>query len=737
MVALSAQKVETNALNWSGKYSMSYLILKSNMHKKTRLSAAIPVVAAICTIVSCQEAQKSKYDEGLTPEESIKKFELKEGFAIEAFATEPYVQSPVDMVMDENGNVYVVEMGDYPWQADTINPKGLIKFLKDTDGDGKIDTSVVFADKLPSATSIMPWKGGLLVAAAPEVFYLKDTTGDYKADIKEVVFTGFFDRNSEAQITSFRFGIDNWIYANNNGQAGSVSRTDNPAAGKISVGGGDFRFRMDNNKFETESGNGQFGLALDDWGNRFFSQNTLYIQQAPIAGRYLKRHPYLTSTRGSVKIYEDDVMFQRTPPPYWRAERSARRQRNYDSLGLDRVEWPEGHFTGASGGTYYGGDAFPEEYYGSIFTAEVAGNLVHRTVLKTNPGKAEFEATRGKGEEKAEFLASTDSWFRPTVLYTAPDGYLYLVDMYMQHIETPVSIPDDLKADMDFEKGSDMGRIYRIYPKNGEKRDLKNVNLGSKTTAELVTYLSHPNSWWRLTAQRLILERQDKSILPALKEQFATHEDPRARLHSLYAIDGLGGMDASLAKAALKDPVAGVRVHGAILSERFSQNLPDLIELAKDADDRVALQAALSLGQFQGAQVQESLAAILTKYSSQPLYRTAVLSSNVGSSLAFVNYLAKQSFFGSKEGSNNFLEDAAFAIGARGNLSELSSLLSAVPSFEASSQKAIAAGLEKGFKKAPAATKKSASLVKALESASAKAADDAKAGFTKIQEALK
>lgn len=702
------------------------------MNKNTRLYTALPVAATLITMVSCQEPPR--YPEGLSVEDALKKFELKEGFSIEPFATEPHVQSPVDMVMDENGNVYVVEMGDYPWQADTLNPKGLIKFLKDTDGDGKIDSSVVFADNLPSATSIFPWKGGLLVAAAPEVFYLKDTTGDHKADIKEVIFTGFFDRNSEAQITSFRFGVDNWIYANNNGQAGTVSRTSNPAAGKLSVGGGDFRFRLDNDKFETESGNGQFGLAIDDWGNRFFSQNTLYIQQAPIAGRYLKRHAYLPSTRGSVKIYEDDVMFQKTPPPYWRAERSRRRQHNYDSLGLDRVEWPEGHFTGASGGTYYGGDAFPEEYQGSIFTGEVAGNLVHRTVLKKNPGKAEFEATRGNGEENREFLASTDSWFRPTTLYSGPDGYLYLVDMYMQHIETPVSIPDDLKEDMDFAKGSDKGRIYRIFPADGAKRDLKNVNLGSKTTTELVEYLGHPNQWWRLTAQRLILERQDKSILPALKEQFAAHQDPRGRLHTLYAIDGLGGLDASLAKAALKDASEGVRIHGAILSERFAQNLPDLLELANDKDDRVALQAALSLGQFQGAKVQEALAGILERYASQPLYRTAVLSSNTGSSLEFVNLLAKKSFFSDNEDRNKFLEDAAYVITARGNAAELTALLGSAGNYGVSSQKAIIDGTGKGLKKAPDALKKSPSLAKAIESSAAKVDATVKAAVEKLKE---
>ncbi|MFA7474047.1 MAG: dehydrogenase, partial [Spirosomataceae bacterium] len=177
------------------------------MDKKFRFSTTFPLAATMLAMASCQEPPK--YPDGLSVEESLKKFELVEGFAIEPFATEPHVQSPVDMVIDENGGIYVVEMADYPWQADTLNPRGIIKFLKDTDGDGKIDADFVFADGLPSATSVMPWKGGIIVAAAPNIYYLKDTTGDHKADIKETLFTGFFDRNSEAQITSFRFGVDN------------------------------------------------------------------------------------------------------------------------------------------------------------------------------------------------------------------------------------------------------------------------------------------------------------------------------------------------------------------------------------------------------------------------------------------------------------------------------------------------------------------------------------------------
>ena len=317
--------------------------------------------------------------------------------------------------------------------------KGRIRVLKDINHDGTIDTAIVFAENLPSATSMLPWKGGLIVTAAPDILYLKDTTGDFHADTREVLFTGFFANNSEAQITSLRFGVDNWIYANNNGQDGEIHFVKDPAAPALKVGGGDFRFRLDRGLFEKEAGAGQFGMTMDDWGHRFFTQNTLHIQQAPIHWKYLHRHNFLPSDNSEVNISDHDpVMFQKTPPPYWRQERTNRRQKEFDSLKLDRKEYAEKHFTGSSGGTFYLSDVFPEEFYGSVFTGDVAGNLVHRDVL--SPGKVNpaFIAKRSEKEKDREFLASTDPWTRPANFTVGPDGYLYMVDMYRQHIEAPV-----------------------------------------------------------------------------------------------------------------------------------------------------------------------------------------------------------------------------------------------------------------------------------------------------------
>src|SRR5688500_3329095 len=236
---------------------------------------------------------------------------------------------------------------------------------------------------------------------------------------------------------------------------------------------------------------------MGEWGHRFFTQNTLHIQQAPIHWKYLNRHAFLPPGNSDVNISDHDLlMFQKTPPPYWRAERTKRRQAEFDKQKLDRKEYAEKHFTGASGSTFYLSDAFPEDYYGSVFTGDVAGNLVHRDVLSPGKDKPAFIAKRSEKEKDREFLASTDPWTRPANFTVGPDGYLYMVDMYRQHIEAPVSVPDDLRKDMDYSNGENYGRIYRILPKKETKKRTI-AGIGSRTSAELVALLADANQWLR------------------------------------------------------------------------------------------------------------------------------------------------------------------------------------------------------------------------------------------------
>ena len=227
-----------------------------------------------------------EYPEALTPEEALQSFQLKDGFRIEIFAAEPHVVDPVDLAFDAYGNAYAVEMLDYPYKPEKGKARSRIRYLQDTDNDGRVDHSVIFQDSLSEATSILPWEDGLLVCAAPDILYLKDTDGDQVADTRETLFTGFFENNSEAQITNLKFNIDNWIYASNHGNPGMVQFLRDPEKPEVSIRGTDFRFRLDQGLFEPAAGSTQFGQAIDTWGQRFSTQNTIHISQVVIPWRY-------------------------------------------------------------------------------------------------------------------------------------------------------------------------------------------------------------------------------------------------------------------------------------------------------------------------------------------------------------------------------------------------------------------------------------------------------------------
>jgi len=696
----------------------------------------------ICTLTWFGCVKKSHYTEALSPNEEMKHFELDSSFKVELFASEPNVLSPVDLAWDEEGNIYVIEMGDYPENGKAVKGKGRIRVLKDNNHDGIIDTSVVFANNLPSATSMLAWKGGLIVTAAPDILYLKDTTGDLRADSREVLFTGFFANNSEAQITCLRFGVDNWIYANNNAQDGEVTFAKNPAAPKLNVGASDFRFRLDSGLFENESGWGQFGMTMDDYGHRFYTQNTYHIQQSPIRWRYLHRHKFLPPFDVDINISDHDPLtFQKTPPPYWRKERTKRRQEEFDKQKLNNKEYADKHFTGSSGGTFYLSNAFPTEYYGSVFTGDVAGNLVHRDVLVPGKNSPAFIAKRSEKEKDREFLASTDPWTRPANFTVGPDGYLYMIDMYRQHIEAPSSIPDDLKAEMNYSNGENYGRIYRILPKKVTKEMTTAQDLHSKTSAELVSLLADPNQWLRQHSHMLLIQRQDRSVIPLLKTMFETHTDPRARIHSLYVLEGMGELNAPMVSKAMKDPEPGLREQAVILSEKYPQLLPQLLEMINDTSMQVVLQATLSLGEFVDSRVVQAFAKVIEQHLSDSLSRIAVLSSNEGSGPDLLKVLLDHGIFLKDTSSqkSTFIKDLCYVIGARNNEKELSDLIELLSHGEIKNNSvmkiACLEGLSKGLENAEDKNKNRQLILTALEKNLPEQNEEIKAAIKKVKQA--
>ena len=616
-------------------------------------SAIVLSIGSLLIIGGCATSPPDRYpSEPLSTQASIDSFQIAPGFRVEVFATEPQVYDPVDVAFDAYGRAYAVELRDFPYETDSTEGRSRIRLLEDTDGDGRVDTSAVFAEGLTEATSVLPWKGGVLVTAAPNILYLKDTDGDRRADQREVLFSGFYTDNIEAQITNLQFGLDNWIYASNAGNDGTIRFARRPGAKPISIRGGDFRFRLDQGRFEKAAGTGRFGQAFDDWGHRFVTQATIHVQQVVLPASYPSRKPSASSLEDEANISAHGRrMFQLTPPPYWRAVRTERRNERYRERGVERTEHAAGYFTGATGGTIYTGHTFPPAYRGNLFTADISGSLVHRDLLQ--PKGVTFAARRAPAEQDREFLASPDPWFRPANFDVGPDGHLYMVDMYRLHVESPISIPDDLVEEMDYTRGSKHGRIYRVVPTERSSTATERSStaassavastarpssdraapLGEATTQGLVQTLAHPNKWQRLTAQRLLIERQDASAIPELEDVVSRSDSPQARLHALYALEGLSALEPSLVAAVLDDPHAGVREHAVRLAERFTELAGLLTTMVEDPSPRVALQVALSLGAFSGERVVEALGEVAARHGHDPWFQRALSSSEVGASV--------------------------------------------------------------------------------------------------------
>ncbi len=623
-------------------------------------------------LFSCKE---QRYPDALSPDDALKALTVSEGYKVELFASEPFVYDPVTMEFDENGVCYVALMPDAPFAPKPGEEKGQIRVLLDLNEDGLVDSSVVFADKLSEATSLLPWKGGILVTAAPDILYLKDTNGDFKADIREKLFTGFFKNNYETQISNLQFSIDNWIYANNRGQEGDITYIPKPGDSSLNVRGGDFRFRLDKDKFENETGPGQFGQDIDFYGNRFITENSIPIQQMMIPWRYTHRHPYLSSTKSMKNISDHgDTMYQVSATPYWRRERTIKRNKEFQEKKLNRVEYERGRFTGSSGGTFYVGDKMPG-LYGNFFIGEVAGNLAHRDVLKDNNDSAYFIAQRDASDQNSEFIYSKDTWFRPVNFTTAPDGYFYMLDFYRQHIETPVSIPEELQKDMDFKKGTDKGRIYRIMPVNATYKFVK-PNLGKMSNVELAGQLSNGNEWYAITAHRLLVERQDKSIIPTIQNILNQSTSDKARLHALYVLEALNALNTGVVKKAMQDASPGVRRNAAILAERYPDCYNDLVALSKDPSAKVVLQSVLSLGEFKAKNNTPVFIDVLGRYGYDRNFQMAVLSTDAGSSPQFLKAVL-ESPVGANTSKpwNDFITDLCYVIGARNNKAQVKNLM--------------------------------------------------------------
>jgi putative membrane-bound dehydrogenase-like protein len=573
-------------------------------------------------------------------------FQGADGFRLDLLAAEPMTTDPIAMEYDEDGRAYVVEMSDYPYTDKTRDspfsektadlPIGRVRLLEDLDGDGKFDKSTIFAEDLSWPTGIAIWKGGVYVTATPDLWYLKDTDGDGKADARRKVFTGFQKVNVQAVINNLRMGLDHRIYGAGGSNGGSILRVADGEAKPRKMTSNDFWFNPHDEEFQLISGGARFGQAFDDWGNRFMCNIRNPVRHAVIDDRYLSRNRLLSAMspmQDAAEAGDTLAVYRTSPPEPWRVINAGRLAADPTGISPRSESVSAGYVTSTCGITIYRGAAYPAEHYGTAFLGEVAANLIHRQQLV--PDGLTFRALRI--DERVEFLTSTDNWFRPVNFVNAPDGTLHVLDMYRETIEHPWSIPDDIKGRLDLESGRDRGRIYRLTPPNFTP--MARPRPGNASTGELVAILEDPNSWWRDTAHRLIYERQDSSAVPLLRELLRkpVTESPTAvppvtalgRLHALWSLEGLNALSDDDLLVAFADVVPGIREHAIKLAESRIGTSDKLqarvLDLSRDPNLRVRCQAALVAGGLASTEAIAALATVARRDSNDPWVRTVIL----------------------------------------------------------------------------------------------------------------
>ena len=600
----------------------------------------------------------------LPPEQALKSFKVQPGFRIEVVAAEPLVHNPIQIAFDPEGRLWVVEMRGYMPDVEghgESNKVGSVVVLDDTDGDGRMDKRTVFLDGLVMPRALALARAGALVAEPPVLWFCQDTDGDGQCDRRTPVANDYATEadpkrgvraNQEHTSNGLLRNLDNWIY--------SASHT--------------ARFRDSGGAWQREATayRGQWGISQDDFGRLFYNSNEDPLRADFVPSQYVGRNPHYRGAAGvNVQLYDDKTV--------WPARVNPGVNRGYRT-GQLRPDGTLATFTAACAPLVYRGDNFPVEFQGNVFVCEPAGNLIKRYLLESQG--VGFKAKNAY--DQAEFLGSTDERFRPVNLNIGPDGCLYIVDLYHGILQHHLYITSYLRQqilDRGLEKHTDFGRIYRVV--NESKPAGPKPRLAQASAEELVKSLSHPNGWWRDTAQRLLVERNDSTAVAALKQLALSGASPLGRLHGLWTLEGLRQLDAATLTRAISDPNPKVRAAAMRISEPLLKNQPELVtELLKHAGDPAPdaqLQLAFTLGEINEPRVEEALAKISRQRADEIYVRDAVISGLAGRELEFLErLLADKDWNEQKPGRDKFLGALAQCVFNEAKADRLNHLLELV-----------------------------------------------------------
>lgn len=547
------------------------------------------------------------------PKSAVGSWRVKAGFEMQLAANEPLVRDPVAICFDERGRMFACEMIDYPEFREAKPHLGRVSMLQDTDGDGFFETSSVFADNLPWPTGLIWANGGLYVAATPDIWRFEDKDGDGRAEVRKQIFTGFGTGlkvlNVQGMLNSMQWGQDNRVHLlGGGGNRGEIRNLARPETASEEIAGRDFWFDPLTHQHGFELGGAQYGMSYDTFGRKFGCSNSDHLQHWVFTPE-TQRKPFFNMPTSKRSIALDGgaaEVFRISPDEPWRIIRTRWRVAGTVPGGIEGGGRVSGYFTGATGTTIYKGDAYGAEFVNNSFTGDAGGQLVHRKKIRLASDGVNLEGERPEDERGFEFAASNDTWVRVVNFANAPDGCLYVCDMYREVIEHPWSIPDEIKRHLDLHSGQDRGRIYRIAPKAGAPRIGAKILLAEADNATLVSTLNHPNGWHRETAHRLLVERHAVDSAERIAGILSSGTTP-AKLHALGVLNAIRALGVRHLSAALSDsdPVVRERAirlagqHATDSSLHSGAERDEIVravsQLANDTSPRVRFELALTL----------------------------------------------------------------------------------------------------------------------------------------------
>jgi putative membrane-bound dehydrogenase-like protein len=510
----------------------------------------------------------------LSPQEEAKRLWLPAGYRMEPVLSDPLIEDPAQIAFDGNGRMFVVELRGYfqtPEGIDLIPPIGRISMHEDRDGDGVYERHSVFVDKLVFPRFVMPFGANAILSMetnADEVWKYTDTNGDGVADKKELFATGFGRAgNMESQQASLFWAMDNWLYSTVNA----------------------FRLRWTPNgllKEPTGPNSSQWGVTQDNDGKVWFQGGASglpgYFQFPVHYGNFAppdQFEPDLNIVWGA-PIRIGDIQ-----------------------AGVPGTRMPDGsliYATAAAGNEIYRGDRLPKDLIGDYLHGEVVARIVRRL----RPVKTEGLTQLQNVYPSSEFIRSLDPLFRPVDVTTGPDGTIYIADMYRGMIEGAewakegTYLRQKIKQ-YQLDKVVGHGRVWRLTY-DGIAPDRIRPRMLDETPAQLVAHLSHPNGWWRDTAQQQLVLKQDKSVAPALRSIVRTSKNLLGRFHAMWTLEGLGALDATVTRELLRDPEPRMRIQALRASETLYKAgdrsfEADYRALSTDTDVDVVIQSMLTM----------------------------------------------------------------------------------------------------------------------------------------------